>query len=188
MRVVATIRVRSQADGDAAKAVLFLPPFQLSTALGVSVLSVEPVNLVDAASAAQSAPSDVGSAPGTAPVIYIGIASGVAGCLLCLCIAVAIERSRRKRTGTVASVTTASSMAVAMPLDVVSASLASATAEPAVEMRQRLPEQVSPLPAAVDLVTQAPPKGQQTPTGARFDPNTGRPIPKFDPQTGVQNW
>ena len=70
----------------------------------------------------------------------------------------------------------------------VSASMASATAEPAVEMRQRLPEQVSPLPAAVDLVTQAPPKGQQTPTGARFDPNTGRPIPKFDPQTGVQNW
>lgn len=172
VRVVATIRVRSQADGDAAKAVLSdKTPDQLSTALGVSVLSVEPVNLVDAASAAQSAPTDGGSARGTAPVIYIGIASGVAGCLLCLCIAIAIERSRRKRlqprTGTVASVTTASSMAVAMPLDVVSASLASATAEPAVEMRQRLSEQVSPLPAAVDLVTQAPPEGQQTPTGVR---------------------
>ena len=158
VRVVATIRVRSQADGDTAKAVLSdKAPDQLSIALGVSVLSVEPINLLDAASAAQSAPSDVGSARGAAPVIYIGIASGVAGCLLCLCIAVAIERSRRKRlqprTGTVASVTTASSMAV-----------------------------------AVDLVTQAPPKGQQTPTGARFDPNTGRPIPKFDPQTGVQNW
>ena len=138
------LRVRSQADGDAAKAVLSdKTPDQLSTALGVSVLSVEPVNLVDAASAAQSAPTDGGSAGGTAPVIYIGIASGVAGCLLCLCITAAIERSRRKRlqprTVTAASVTTASS--IAMPLDVVSVSLASATAEPAVEMRQRLPEQ-----------------------------------------------
>ena len=98
MRVVATIRVRSQADGDTAKAVLSdKAPDQLSIALGVSVLSVEPINLVDAASAAQSAPTDGGSARGTAPVIYIGIASGVAGCLLCLCIAVAIQMSRRKR-------------------------------------------------------------------------------------------
>ena len=24
--------------------------------------------------------------------------------------------------------------------------------------------------------------------GTRFDPNTGRPIPKFDPMTGKQNW
>ena len=24
--------------------------------------------------------------------------------------------------------------------------------------------------------------------GARFDPNTGQPIPKFDPETGKQNW
>ena len=24
--------------------------------------------------------------------------------------------------------------------------------------------------------------------GARFDPNTGQPIPKFDPTTGKQNW
>ena len=24
--------------------------------------------------------------------------------------------------------------------------------------------------------------------GARFDPNTGQPIPKFDPMTGKQNW
>ncbi len=24
--------------------------------------------------------------------------------------------------------------------------------------------------------------------GARFDPNTGAPIPKFDPMTGKQNW
>ena len=26
------------------------------------------------------------------------------------------------------------------------------------------------------------------PRGAKFDPNTGQPIPKFDPATGVQNW
>ena len=26
------------------------------------------------------------------------------------------------------------------------------------------------------------------PRGAKFDPNTGQPIPKFDPVTGVQNW
>ena len=24
--------------------------------------------------------------------------------------------------------------------------------------------------------------------GAKFDPNTGQPIPKFDPETGKQNW
>ena len=26
------------------------------------------------------------------------------------------------------------------------------------------------------------------PRGAKFDPNTGQPIPKFNPVTGVQNW
>ena len=26
------------------------------------------------------------------------------------------------------------------------------------------------------------------PPGSKFDPNTGAPIPKFDPQTGKQNW
>ena len=26
------------------------------------------------------------------------------------------------------------------------------------------------------------------PRGAKFDPNTGQPIPKFDPETGKQNW
>ena len=27
-----------------------------------------------------------------------------------------------------------------------------------------------------------------TPAGSKFDPNTGAPIPKFDPYTGKQNW
>jgi hypothetical protein len=44
-------------------------------------------------------------------------------------------------------------------------------------------------PGQVGLDRGSPNTGQrQAPTGAKFDPNTGRPIPKFNPQTGVQNW
>jgi hypothetical protein len=44
-------------------------------------------------------------------------------------------------------------------------------------------------PGQVGLDLGSPNTGQrQAPTGAKFDPNTGRPIPKFNPQTGVQNW
>ena len=36
--------------------------------------------------------------------------------------------------------------------------------------------------------TAVDPKGTGGAWGARFDPNTGQPIPKFDPMTGKQNW
>ena len=45
---------------------------------------------------------------------------------------------------------------------------------------------------AQGVMVQGPPKvAQQTPPKARgnqFDPMTGKPLPKFDPYTGVQNW
>ena len=70
-------------------------------------------------------------------------------------------------------------------------------------MPQVQPEQVHPQMQPVAPVTglpvnapsfaaaqpQMPPQvTQQPPQGARFDPQTGKPIPKFDPMTGVQNW
>ena len=50
--------------------------------------------------------------------------------------------------------------------------------------------QVSPMPAApVPQMVPAYPVPQAAPTFPRkFDPETGEPLPKFDPQTGVQNW
>ena len=33
-----------------------------------------------------------------------------------------------------------------------------------------------------------PETGKPIPKGNKFDPETGKPIPKFDPETGVQNW
>ena len=47
-------------------------------------------------------------------------------------------------------------------------------------------QQAVPVQHAIEMpVMQAT---QQPPRGARFDPQTGQPIPKFDPITGVQNW
>ena len=47
-------------------------------------------------------------------------------------------------------------------------------------------------PVSYANVTAAPVVGQPVTAnvvgGARFDPNTGEAIPKFDPYTGVQNW
>jgi hypothetical protein len=37
-------------------------------------------------------------------------------------------------------------------------------------------------------IAMAEPVTKTTTEGAKFDPNTGQPIPKFDPSTGEQNW
>jgi len=41
---------------------------------------------------------------------------------------------------------------------------------------------------AVGVPTQQAQAQAAPPQGAKFDPQTGQPIPKFDPTTGVQNW
>ena len=44
------------------------------------------------------------------------------------------------------------------------------------------------VPTEVALSTSPSAAISSTISGAKFNPNTGQPIPKFDPQTGKQNW
>ena len=44
------------------------------------------------------------------------------------------------------------------------------------------------IPTEVALSTSPSAAISSTISGAKFNPNTGQPIPKFDPQTGKQNW
>ena len=54
------------------------------------------------------------------------------------------------------------------------------------------PFQTSSVPQAVPVIADGRilPMGPPAASGfgARFDVNTGKPIPKFDPETGKQNW
>ncbi|KAL6076110.1 SH3 domain-containing protein [Balamuthia mandrillaris] len=45
-----------------------------------------------------------------------------------------------------------------------------------------------PVNAAPSSSSSAGGGGQTFPFGTKFNPNTGEPIPKFDPHTGRQNW
>ena len=44
---------------------------------------------------------------------------------------------------------------------------------------------LQPVAQAMGTPVPAEPQSQ---FGAKFDANTGQPIPKFDPETGKQNW
>ena len=66
---------------------------------------------------------------------------------------------------------------------------------PQAEMVEPVHETVAPMAAPVmtvgTAVAVAPshqPVQEMVPFGARFHPSTGQPIPKFDPETGKQNW
>ena len=53
--------------------------------------------------------------------------------------------------------------------------------QPATNPATNMPVMAVPVPSMPAEVTPQP-------SGAMFDPNTGQPIPKFDPVTGAQNW
>jgi hypothetical protein len=47
---------------------------------------------------------------------------------------------------------------------------------------------VAPQPAVQSVAVPMQATKGQPPFGAKFDPQTGQPLPKFDPMTGHQNW
>ena len=61
------------------------------------------------------------------------------------------------------------------------AQVGAAQPQPATNPATNMPVMAVPVPSMPAEVTPQP-------SGAMFDPNTGQPIPKFDPVTGAQNW
>ena len=58
--------------------------------------------------------------------------------------------------------------------------------QPTVAVGQPVAASVATRTSQIEMNVQ--PALAATPAGSKFDPNTGAPIPKFDPHTGKQNW
>ena len=198
VRVAASIMLQSRVDGDQARATLSeKTPLELSLALNVTVVSVESVALEQS--------SEEASSDGGITLAYGLIVGGIAVLILLLlgslvggCVAMKRERHRSRQTmpgsanawqtmpgsaiptGVAVHVTSSSSVQMAATMQTGTDHSSPRTHSRAglyeprgAEVDAQQPERLAP------LATHFPRK---------FDPNTGQPLPKFDPYTGVQNW